>query len=203
MTPEVMAKAFDPFFTTKPIGQGTGLGLSMIYGFTRQSGGYAKIHSEVDRGTTVKLYLPRYYGEHEADAGCRDRSRPERSARAGRVVLVVEDEHVVRDLVIDVLTDMGYGALQAVDGPSGLRSLESDAQDRSARHGCRIAGSQRTSAGEAARKHRPDLKVLFITGYAHNAIVRNRLLEPGMEMITKPFAIETLASRIRQMIEHR
>ena len=203
MTPDVMAKAFDPFFTTKPIGQGTGLGLSMIYGFTRQSDGYAKIYSEVGQGTTVKLFLPRYYGEGEADEDAAIESTGTFRAQQGEVVLVVEDERVVRDLVIDVLTDLGYGALEAVDGPSGLRLLESDARIDLLVTDVGLPGLNGRQLAQAARKHRPDLRVLFITGYAHNAIVRNRLLDPGMEMITKPFAIETLASRIRQMIENR
>jgi hypothetical protein len=128
MTPDVIAKAFEPFFTTKPIGQGTGLGLSMIYGFARQSEGYAKIYSEPGRGTTFKLYLPRYYGEgeeaEEASAGLTEEHRAEH----GEVVLVVEDETAVRDLVVDVLQELGYRAIEANDGPSGLKLLQSNAR---------------------------------------------------------------------------
>lgn len=201
MSPEVMSRAFDPFFTTKPIGQGTGLGLSMIYGFTRQSGGYAKIQSEVGKGTTVKLYLPRYHGEHESS------QEPDRTpltlqpAAREEVVLVVEDEQVVRDLVVDLLAEMGYRSLQAVDGPSGLAILLSDVRIDLLISDVGLPGFNGRQLADAACAHRPDLKVLFITGYAHDAAVSNDLLAPGMQMITKPFALETLAERIRDMIE--
>lgn len=201
MSPEVMSRAFDPFFTTKPIGQGTGLGLSMIYGFTRQSGGYAKIQSEVGKGTTVKLYLPRYHGEHESS------QEPDRTpltlqpAAREEVVLVVEDEQVVRDLVVDLLSEMGYRSLQAVDGPSGLAILLSDVRIDLLISDVGLPGFNGRQLADAACAHRQDLKVLFITGYAHDAAVSNDLLAPGMQMITKPFALETLAERIRDMIE--
>jgi signal transduction histidine kinase len=201
MTPEVMSRAFDPFFTTKPIGQGTGLGLSMIYGFTRQSGGYAKIQSELGKGTTVKLFLPRYHGEHETS------QEPERApvllqpGTREEVVLVVEDEQVVRDLVVDLLTEMGYRSLQAVDGPSGLAIALSDVRIDLLISDVGLPGFNGRQLADAACAHRPGLKVLFITGYAHNAAVTNDLLSPGMQMITKPFALETLAERIRDLIE--
>jgi CheY-like chemotaxis protein len=124
MSPEVAERAFDPFFTTKPIGQGTGLGLSMIYGFARQSEGYCKIYSEVGQGTTIKLYLPRYRGatvEEEPAPGLKDAH----AAEAGEVVVVVEDEPVVRGLIVEVLIELGYRALEAHDGPSGMALLES------------------------------------------------------------------------------
>jgi len=201
MTPEVLNRAFDPFFTTKPIGQGTGLGLSMIYGFTRQSGGYARIQSEVDRGTTVKLYLPRYHGEHET---AQEPASPVveliPDARQ-EVVLVVEDEQVVRDLVVDLLAEMGYRPLQAVDGPSGLAILQSDVRIDLLISDVGLPGFNGRQLVDAACVQRPDLKVLFITGYAHDAAVSNDLLAPGMQMVTKPFALETLATRIREMIE--
>jgi signal transduction histidine kinase len=201
MTPEVVSRAFDPFFTTKPIGQGTGLGLSMIYGFARQSGGYARIQSEVDRGTSVKLYLPRYHGEHETSQ--EPDSEPVELLPDARqeVVLVVEDEQVVRELVVDLLAEMGYRPLQAVDGPSGLAILQSDMRIDLLISDVGLPGFNGRQLVDAACVHRPDLKVLFITGYAHDAAVSNDLLAPGMQMITKPFALESLASRIREMIE--
>ena len=202
MPPEVMSRAFDPFFTTKPIGQGTGLGLSMIYGFTRQSGGYAKIQSEVGKGTTVKLYLPRYHGEHETSQEPDPTPLTLQPAAREEVVLVVEDEQVVRDLVVDLLAEMGYRSLQAVDGPSGLAILLSDVRIDLLISDVGLPGFNGRQLADAACAHRPDLRVLFITGYAHNAAVSNDLLSPGMQMITKPFALETLAERIRDMIEN-
>jgi len=201
MSPEVLSRAFDPFFTTKPIGQGTGLGLSMIYGFTRQSGGYARIQSEVGLGTTVRLYLPRFNGEAEPS---QESDVPLLSALpAGRaeVVLVVEDEQVVRDLVVDLLTEMGYRSLQAVDGPGGLAILQSDIRIDLLVSDVGLPGFNGRQLAEAASVQRPGLKVLFITGYDHDAAVGSGVLAPGTQMITKPFALETLASRIREMIE--
>ncbi|MFC1456607.1 PAS domain-containing protein [Microvirga arabica] len=200
MPPDVIERAFDPFFTTKPLGQGTGLGLSMIYGFAQQSEGHARIYSEVDQGTTVKIYLPRFNGvvEEEAEtAGLADAPRSE----AGETVLVVEDEPVVRDLIVDVLKDLGYQALEAVDGPSGLKMLQSPRRIDLLVTDVGLPGMNGRQLADQAREHRPDLKVLFITGYAENAAVASGFLEQGMEMITKPFAVEALAIRIREMIE--
>jgi PAS domain S-box-containing protein len=201
MSADTIQKAFEPFFTTKPIGQGTGLGLSMIYGFARQSEGYAKIYSEVGKGTTFKLYLPRYYGEGEEaqnpSAGLGDEHRAEH----GEVVLVVEDETAVRALVVDVLEELGYRAMEAVDGPSGLKLLQSSLRIDLLITDIGLPGLNGRQLADAARERRPDLKVLFMTGYAENATIANGFLEPGMEMVTKPFAIDALATRIRAIIE--
>ena len=200
MTPDVIAKAFDPFFTTKPIGQGTGLGLSMIYGFARQSEGYARIYSEAGQGSTIKLYLPRYYGEAEEADERNVELGDEHRSEAGEVVLVVEDETAVRDLVTDVLQELGYRALEAVDGPTGLKILQSDVHLDLLITDVGLPGLNGRQLADAARKHRPELKVLFMTGYAENAAISNGFLEPGMEMVTKPFAIEALVTRIRDII---
>jgi PAS domain S-box-containing protein len=199
MAPAVIARAFDPFFTTKPIGQGTGLGLSMVYGFARQSEGHARIYSEVGQGTTVKLYLPRYRGALDEAAVAAPGSAPH-TAQAGETVLVIEDELAVRELVLDVLSDLGYHALEAVDGPSGLKVLQSGARIDLLVTDVGLPGMNGRQVAEAARQHRPGLKVLFITGYAENAAITNGFLVPGMEMMTKPFAVDALASRIRNMI---
>jgi PAS domain S-box-containing protein len=195
MTTDIVSKAFDPFFTTKPIGQGTGLGLSMIYGFTRQSDGAVKIYSEVGRGTTVKLYLPRHYGPTDKDGRGRASNKPQ-AAGTDRIVLVVEDETTVRDLVIDVLDDLGFRVLEAHDGPSGLRIVQSDVRIDLLVSDVGLPGFNGRQLADAARLLRPGLKVLFMTGYAHNAAVGNGLLEPGMQVITKPFAIDSLSDRI-------
>ena len=201
MAPDVLAKAFDPFFTTKPIGQGTGLGLSMVYGFARQSDGYARIYSEVGQGTTVKLYLPRYYGEVDLADQEKSGLTEAHKAERGEVVLVVEDETAVRDLVVDVLEELGYRAVEAADGLSGLRLLQSDMRIDLLVTDVGLPGLNGCQLADAARQQRPDLKVMFMTGYAENATIANGFLEPGMQMITKPFAIEALATRIRDMIE--
>jgi PAS domain S-box-containing protein len=200
MTPEVAAKAFDPFFTTKPLGQGTGLGLSMIYGFARQSGGQVRIYSEPGQGTVVCLYLPRHLGEAESPEPVQavPAAVP---AGTGETVLVVDDEPTVRLLVMEVLEELGYAALEAADGPSGLRVLRSDARiDLLVSDVGLPGGMNGRQMADAAREARPDLKVLFITGYAENAVVGNGQLEPGMHVMTKPFALEALASRIKELI---
>lgn len=199
MSPDTISKAFEPFFTTKPIGQGTGLGLSMIYGFAQQSEGYAKIYSEVGQGTTFKLYLPRHRG------GARDEEAlPEPSAmhhaEEGEVVLVVEDESVVRGLILEELHELGYAALEAVDGNSGLEMLRSKRRIDLLITDIGLPGLNGRQLADAARELRPSLKILFMTGYAENAALASGFLEPGMEMITKPFAMEALATRIRSML---
>jgi PAS domain S-box-containing protein len=203
MTADTISKAFEPFFTTKPIGQGTGLGLSMIYGFARQSEGYAKIYSEVSKGTTFKLYLPRHYGEGEDEEGHHVELGDEHRAERGEVVLVVEDETAVRSLVVDVLEELGYRALEASDGPSGLKILQSKRRIDLLVTDIGLPGLNGRQLADAARERRPDLKILFMTGYAENATIANGFLDPGMSMITKPFAIDALATRIRRMIEAR
>jgi PAS domain S-box-containing protein len=200
MAPEVIAKAFDPFFTTKPTGQGTGLGLSMIYGFARQSGGQVQIYSEVGEGTTVCIYLPRHYGELGGDESELDLATAPR-AEQGETVLVVDDEASVRVLVTEVLEDLGYLAVEAADGPSGLKVLQSDLRvDLMITDVGLPGGMNGRQVADAARATRPGLKVLFITGYAENAAIGSGHLEPGMQILTKPFVMETLATRIKEML---
>src|SRR2546423_13095440 len=199
MSPAVRARAFDPFFTTKPIGQGTGLGLSMVYGFTHQSEGHVRIDSEIARGTTVKLYLPRYRGAVE-EAPAAAAAEGSAKAQDGETVLVIEDEASVRELVVEVLQDLGYRALEAGDGPSGLKILQSSERIDLLVSDIGLPGMNGRQIAEAARERRPDLKILFITGYAENAAMADGFLESGMEMVTKPFAVDALAARIRDMI---
>jgi PAS domain S-box-containing protein len=201
MTPEVIARAFEPFFTTKPMGEGTGLGLSMIYGFTRQSGGQVRIYSELGQGTTMCLYLPRHDEEDLADDA--DVFVPSAVPSAdGEVVLVVDDEPTIRMLVGEVLTESGYAVIEAADGPSGLRILESNARIDLLITDIGLPGGMNgREVAEAARCSRPELKVLFITGYAENAVIGRGRLENGMFVLTKPFQMEVLSARIREIIE--
>jgi PAS domain S-box-containing protein len=199
MDQTTISRAFEPFFTTKPIGQGTGLGLSMIYGFARQSEGHAKIYSELGLGTTIKLYLPRYRGAAEADEEV-PHLTADHATEFGEVVLVVEDEPVVRGLIVEVLSGLGYRAIEATDGPSGLQILQSKRRIDLLVTDIGLPGLNGRQVADAARVQRPDLKVLFMTGYAENAALASGFLEPGMEMITKPFSMEALASRIRGIV---
>ena len=203
MSPDVIARAFDPFFTTKPLGQGTGLGLSMIYGFAKQSGGQVRIHSQPGQGTTVALYLPRHDGGiTERGAPIEDIAAMPRAER-GETVLVVDDEPAVRMLVADVLSDLGYVSVEAADGAAGLKILRSDIRiDLLVTDVGLPGGMNGRQVADAARVLRPDLKVLFITGYAENAVVGNGNLDPGMAVLTKPFAMDHLAGKIRELIQN-
>ena len=199
MSTEVIAKAFEPFFTTKPIGQGTGLGLSMIYGFARQSEGFARIFSEVGRGTTLKLYLPRYRGD--APAAEPSIAPDARSAERGETVLVVEDDAVVREMIVEVLSELGYATIEAGTGPAGVELLQSTQRIDLLITDIGLPGLNGRQVADAGRVARPGLKILFMTGYAENAALAAGFLERGMTMITKPFAIEALATRIRAILE--
>jgi len=199
MSPEIASRAFDPFFTTKPIGMGTGLGLSMIYGFTQQSGGQVRIHSAIGQGTTMRLFLPR----HSPGESVSPPNPLPGEARAldGETVLVVDDEPTVRMLVVEVLQELGYAAIEAPVGAAGLKILESTARvDLLITDVGLPGGMNGRQMADAARQHRPELKVLFITGYAETAVIGNGSLDPGMEVMTKPFSLDILATRIKAMI---
>jgi signal transduction histidine kinase len=199
MPESVISRAFDPFFTTKPIGQGTGLGLSMIYGFCKQSHGHVAIQSELGRGTTVQLYLPRHQGELVEDEEHFQSNVLQ--ANAGETVLIVEDDPAVRTLVSEVLSELGYLYLQAEDAPGAVPILESDQRIDLLISDVGLPGMNGRQLAEIARQVRPQLKVLFITGYAEHATVRGGFLDTGMQMITKPFAFDHLTSKVREMIE--
>ena len=200
MLPEVIARAFDPFFTTKPTGQGTGLGLSMIYGFVRQSDGHVKIVSEVGMGTTIKLYLPRHEVGLETEASP-EQPVSEPAAGSGQTVMVIEDEPLIMMLILDTLEELGYKSIDAHDGPSGLRILQSSQRIDLLITDIGLPGLNGRQVADAARLVRPDLKVLFMTGYAETAAKADGMLGPGMEMITKPFVIENFMRRIRELLD--
>ena len=200
MSAEVAARVFEPFFTTKPLGQGTGLGLSMLYGFIKQSGGHVHLDTAPGRGTTVRLYLPRHHQstEHAAD----EAADPAAHAAAGGTVLLVEDEQLVRDLATETLEALGYRVLQAADGDAALRALHSAERVDLLVTDVGLPGMNGRQLADAAREHRPGLKVLFITGYAHTAAPEAAdALGPGMALIGKPFALDALAAKVRDMIE--
>ena len=199
MTPDVIAHAFDPFFTTKPIGEGTGLGLSMVYGFVRQSGGQVRIYSEPGVGTTMCLYLPRHVGDSEVESPVGITSRAE--GADSEVILLIEDEATIRDVLGEELQRAGYQVISCTRGVEGVEILQSD---------CRIdlllsdvglpGGLNGRQVADAGRVTRPDLKVLFITGYAENAAIGNGLLAAGMEVITKPFDVADLLTKVRTIL---
>jgi PAS domain S-box-containing protein len=201
MSAEVAAKACEPFFTTKPVGEGTGLGLSMIYGFARQSGGQLRIRSQINRGTTVCLQLPR----HEQPIEAQELSLPASGAALagqGETVLVVDDESSLRMLVTEVLSGLGYVAIEAADSLAGLRILQSDVRiDLLVTDVGLPGGINGRQMADAGRECRPGLPVLFITGYAETAVLDKCHLEPLTEVLTKPFALEALASRIKELIK--
>ncbi len=197
---DVADRIFDPFFTTKPIGQGTGLGLSMIYGFVRQSGGQVRVYSEVGQGTTMCLYLPRHFGEATDDEHHVMTDIPDMGA--GETILVIDDEPTVRMLVVEVVEEAGYTAIEADDGPSGLKLLQANPQIALLITDVGLPGGMNgRQVADAARQIQPGLKVLFITGYAENAAVSGGHLEPGMAVVTKPFVMAELAHKITEMIE--
>ena len=200
MSQETIEKAFDPFFTTKPIGQGTGLGLSMIYGFVRQSEGYTKIVSQLGRGTTLTLFLPRYFGNPQEDEPGEE-ALPALPDAAGETVLIVEDEPVVRGLIVEVVSDLGFVALEATDGPAGLELLQSRQRVDLLITDVGLPGLNGRQVADAARLLRPELKVIFITGYAETTASPHGFLEPGMALITKPFAMDVLAAKIRAVVD--
>jgi len=201
MTPEVIERAFDPFFTTKPIGQGTGLGLSMVYGFAGQSGGAARIYSEPGKGTMICIYLPRHVGDliDEGEA-LTDNARPQPAA-GGETVLVVDDEPLVRMLVVEQLEELGYRVVEAGDGPSALKIIDTKQPiDLLITDVGLPRGMNGRQLADAARTRRPGLEVLFITGYAENAVLNHGHLDAGMHIMTKPFEMEVFARRVRELL---
>ena len=201
MDPVTAQRAFDPFFTTKEVGKGTGLGLSMVYGFVKQSGGHLKIYSELGEGTTVRIYLPRHYGAEDV----REESEQDEAIPRGskdETILVCEDDDDVRAYSVETLRELGYRVIEAADGESTLRLLDAGEKvDLLFTDVVLPGGMTGAMVAERARKLQPGLKVLFTTGYARDAIVHHGRLDPGVELLSKPFAHSDLAMRIRALLD--
>jgi len=204
MDAETAERAFDPFFTTKDVGKGTGLGLSMVYGFVKQSGGHLKIYSEQGEGTTIKIYLPRHHGE---EVEVEDRVAPDFAPQGddSETILVCEDDDDVRAYSGQSLRELGYQVIEAPDGQSALKLLESADGKVDLLFTDIVLPGGMTGAvvAERARKIQPGLKVLFTTGYARNAIVHHGRLDPGVELLSKPFSYADLAARVRELLDAR
>ena len=199
MPSEVMARAFEPFFTTKPIGQGTGLGLSQLYGFARQSGGHAALYSEVGKGTTVKLYLPRYHGPEPQETTPVLPHVP--IVDAARTILVVEDEALVRIQLVEALEERGYTVIETSEPQGAIRVLETDVKIDLLATDVGLPGMNGRQLAEIARQSRPDLPVLFLTGYAPNAAQGDQELGPRTRLLSKPFSIGALMVKIQGMLK--
>jgi CheY-like chemotaxis protein len=198
MTPDVLARAFEPFFTTKPVGKGTGLGLSQVFGFVKQSGGHVKIYSEPGQGTTIKIYLPRHFGEGTESAVERP-ATPEPTV--SETILVVEDDASVRAGTVAAIAELGYRVEQAADAAEALRRLEANPQMALVFTDIVMPGMNgRKLADEAARRF-PAVKILFTTGFTRNAVVHNGVLDHGVHFIAKPFTIEQLARKLREVLD--
>jgi len=201
MTAEVIARAFDPFFTTKGMGHGTGLGLSQVHGFIKQSGGHVKIYSEIGEGTTIKLYLPRFIGDAEKNNPTANEHIP--VSKFNETVLVVEDEESVRTVTVDMLTELGYRVLQAEGAMTGLKMLDAHPEVTLLFTDVVMPDVNGRKLADEAKKRRPDLSVLFTTGYTRNAIVHNGVLDAGVHLIVKPFTMEALAQKLEEIFRAR
>jgi len=199
MPPDVLARAFEPFFTTKPVGQGTGLGLSQLYGFARQSGGHVRIESEVGRGTLVRMYLPRHCGAEEATPEMPPEPSPQ--VQMKRSVLVVEDEALVRMLLVEALEDQGYTVLEADNGNTALDIVTSPERIDLLATDVGLPGFNGRQLAEMARSLRPGLKVLFLTGYAYDATLDKEVLSPNTQLLGKPVAMEVFCAKVHGMLQ--
>jgi CheY-like chemotaxis protein len=200
MTRDVQTRAFEPFFTTKDIGHGTGLGLSQVYGFVKQSGGHVKIYSELGHGTSVKVYIPRLLSDDGSIGQVETAVHAPRST-SGQTILVVEDDDDVRSYSTGILRELGYSVVEAPVAAAALQALEAHPEIKLLFTDIGLPGGVNgRQLADAARKRRPDLKVLFTSGYARNAIVHDGRLDPGILLITKPFTYAGVASKISEVL---
>jgi CheY-like chemotaxis protein len=199
MSQETLSRVFEPFFTTKDVGRGTGLGLSMVYGFVKQSGGHVTIYSEPGEGTTVKMYFPRHFGDIVPADRSQDAEIP--SAATGEVVLLVEDNDDVRDFSATVLRDLGYEVIEAAEPDAAAQVLRDGKRVDLMFTDVVLPGRSGRVLADEARTLRPDLKILFTTGYSRNAIVHQGRLDPGVQLLSKPFTVEQLAMKIRDVLD--
>lgn len=201
MSQDTIARAFDPFFSTKGPGKGTGLGLSQVHGFVKQSGGHIKIYSEIGRGTTVKIYLPRFYGAAtEAEV---ERSEPVKYGNPNEIVLVVEDEERARQVSCQILQELGYTVLEAADAARALEIIKARADIALLFTDIVMPNMNGRELAVEAQRLRPDITVLYTTGYTKNAIVHNGTVDPGVLLISKPFSLDRLAAMVRRAIDNR
>jgi signal transduction histidine kinase/ActR/RegA family two-component response regulator len=201
MTPEVIERAFDPFFTTKPVGKGTGLGLSQIFGFMKQTGGHAAIYSEIGEGTTVKLYVPRAYGDISELRRVHISDNVTPVAANGETILVVEDEQRVRHFSVDALRELGYVVISAANGADALKALADQPRISMLFTDIVMPEMNGRQLADAALRICPDLKILFTTGYTRNAVVHNGVLDAGVAFLPKPFGVAQLAIKVREVLD--
>ena len=201
MPKEFVSKAFEPFFTTKDSGRGTGLGLSQVYGFLKQSGGHAKIYSEEGEGTTVKLYLPRIPGDHASHAESAAEDVPPQRSTGSEVILLVEDDEDVRLTTAGNLREMGYTVVEAAEGAAALRLLEGNLSIALLLTDVGLPGLNGRQVADEVRRLRPDVRIVFTSGYANHALVHQGRLDPGVELLAKPYTFNALAAKIRRALD--
>ncbi|CAN5212495.1 CHASE3 domain-containing protein [soil metagenome] len=202
MTPEVIDRAFEPFFTTKEAGHGTGLGLSQVFGFAKQSHGHIKIYSELDAGSTIKLYLPRHTGpDLDESPVARDEDRTLPPGRADEIILVVEDEGQVRRMSVDALRDLGYTVVHASDAQAALAKLATHPSISLLFTDVIMPGMTGRQLADKAREERPSLRVLYTTGYTRNAIVHSGVVDHDVNFLSKPFTLKSLARKVREVLD--
>jgi PAS domain S-box-containing protein len=201
MAPEVIERAFDPFYTTKEVGKGTGLGLSQVFGFVKQSGGHIKIYSELGDGTTVKLYLPRYFGKDEVAEIAKANPSEWPTAKPGETVLVVEDDAHVRKVSVQLIHDLGYEVIEAAGGAQALERMASDQRIDLVFTDIVMPGMTGRAMADEAAKLREGVKILYTTGYTRNAVVHNGVLDPGTEFLAKPYTASALAVKLRTVLD--